>query len=150
MPSHPGSSTRSPSPFLAAPDTLGPCLRLSPTLLPLLGPLRPRLSVSAHALAVCAGPVAERRRGTCQSVLIQPHPAEPRLLSFAAEAAAWGKAGGWAESPQLLNLSPALTTRYFESGRKPPSLRPLPAQSLVHSACPAATWLCREAAQPPE
>lgn len=41
--------------------------------------------------AVCAGPVAERRRGTCQSVLAQPLPAEPRLLSFAAEAAACGK-----------------------------------------------------------
>lgn len=47
-------------------------------------------------------------------------------------------------------MSPALTTRYFGSGRKPPSLRPLPTQSLVHSACPAATWLCREAAGPPK
>ena len=74
MPSHPGSSTRSPSPFLAAPDTLRPCLRPSPTLLPLLGPLRPRLSVSAHALGGLRRPSGRAAPG---DLSVRPHPAPP-------------------------------------------------------------------------
>lgn len=149
MPSHPGSSTGSPSPFLAAPDTLSRCLRPSPTFLPLCPP-RPRLSVSAHAPGGLRRPSGRAAPG---DLSVRPHPAPP-CWAPPALLRGWGCClrKNWRVSwiSAVVKLVSSANHKVLWIWPEAPFPAPTPSSVSVHSACPAATWLCREAARPPE